>query len=569
MTIDGVECPLICPPNCEEDEIECPGGNDDNGCPQNDVCISKGRANNGELCPGVCPVICTIDKITCSQPDDPDTGCQNGPICVPIKNDINGKECALQQCPVLCDESENFCSGDKDRFGCQEPDICVPKNISNTNEYCPGTCPVKCDNDEILCNGQKDCETGCFSPDTCVPKAKDVNGNFCPDNSASHGCLTKCCNETIPCEVTDGHLGCLGIIECVPLSHGHNGTACPASSVCPVHCKDNEIKCPVFEKDEDGCIKPDICVHQDRDENGDLCPSHCPVTCKDEEIFCPGHRNVLNCLEADHCVKRETKKWGDDKGGLCPGYCPIKECGEGELLCPTQLDPCDGCPSEPLCVQKQKDNNGEYCPDNSASHGCPKNCAIDNYEATKEFVLCEVVEDLVGCKPEAKCERRAINDNGEFCPGTSVCQTSCENDELSCYDGVDNQGCRRSDVCLEIGNDKDGYLCQNRQCPKTCQNDQIRCPGKEMPNGCIDEDICLDLESFGVGNDRQLCPAFCEPICTEGSFLVENGKDDNGCTVPPTCSNGNKSYQTINLTYLEIKYEPFYNELKDQNEIFK
>ena len=305
-----------------------------------------------------------------------------------------------------------------------------------------------------------------------------------------------------------------------------------------MHCDENEIKCPVFEKDELGCVKPDICVHQDRDTNGDLCPSHCPVKCKDDAILCPGHRNDLNCLEADHCVKREKKKWGDDKGGLCPGYCPV-ECKEGEILCATQLDPCDGCPSEPLCVPKQKNLNGEYCPENSASHGCPKSCAIDSYESSKGYVLCDVAEDLLGCKPEAKCLARAINNNGDYCPEVSVCQAMCEIDEIRCNDGFDSQGCRRSDICIKRGSDKDGVLCQSRQCPKICNDDQIRCPGGEKPNGCIDEDQCLDLESFGVGNDRKLCPAYCQEACSAGSFLVDNGVDDNGCIIPPTCSDGN------------------------------
>ena len=423
----------------------------------------------------------------------------------------------------------------------------MPKNISNTNEYCPGICPQKCDVDEILCSGQKDCETGCFSPDTCVPKEKDVNGNYCPDNSASHECPIRCCNDTIPCKVTDDHLGCLGTMECVPRSYGTNGTECPDNSVCPVHCDENELKCPVFDKDEDGCIKPDLCINQDRDVNGDLCQSHCPVTCKDEEIFCPGHRNELNCLEADHCEKREKKKWGDDKDGLCPGYCPI-ECKNGEILCPTQLDPCDGCPSQPLCVVKQKNVNGEYCPDNSASHGCPKICSFDDYKTTKDFVLCDLAEDSLGCKPEAKCLHRALSNNGDYCSTDSVCQPICKIDEINCNDGFDSQGCRRSDICVKSGRDKDGNLCQNRQCPKKCSEDQIRCTGKEKANGCIDEDQCIDLVSFGVGNDRRLCPAFCEENCSEGKVLVDNGVDDNGCIIPPKCSDGNEEYDSTNIS---------------------
>merc|ERR1719351_411981 len=39
---DGQECALICPVNCDEDEILCPGDELPNGCKENDYCHSKG-----------------------------------------------------------------------------------------------------------------------------------------------------------------------------------------------------------------------------------------------------------------------------------------------------------------------------------------------------------------------------------------------------------------------------------------------------------------------------------------------------------------------------------------------
>ena len=43
-------CPLICSQECDDDELLCPGGTDDNGCYENDFCHPKGTGNEGEVC---------------------------------------------------------------------------------------------------------------------------------------------------------------------------------------------------------------------------------------------------------------------------------------------------------------------------------------------------------------------------------------------------------------------------------------------------------------------------------------------------------------------------------------
>ena len=539
MGKDKTECPLYCPLTCNDDEILCPGGTDSNECLQNDQCIKRPLGADGLLCPGYCPIVCESDEILCSTPNDPITQCKNAPKCVPKQTDVNGNDCSTQLCPIFCDESEILCDGGKDHIGCNEPDTCVPKGISNTDDYCPGTCPIQCPPHAVLCEGHKDCETGCYDSDTCAVKAKDINGDYCPDESSSHQCPAQCCNDFALCivPITPNGPGCKGKAECISKLN-ENGTTCPDESVCPTICKMNEVRCPVDETDENGCKKPDICVLEERGLDGELCSTFCPIECNDDEILCPGYRDETGCKGPDSCVKRERKLWGDDKGGLCPGICPRQECKADEIFCASQRDRCDGCPTPESCLPKHVDRNNEYCPDYSASHGCPKICPkLFQIENVREKVLCIPDENEVGCRGEATCENWI-----EYCPEDWVCPVQCKEDEIQCQGGYDANGCRKPDECLPLGDDKDGLPCY-RECPVTCEEtNDLHCDGGALPNGCQGTDFCLHTgdASFGrdiFGND---CPPFCPiifcPYDEPNNYNSQIRIDEKGCIAPRKCS---------------------------------
>ena len=59
---DGELCPLICPVDCPDDEILCPGGTMPNTCKENDYCHPKGVGSDGNTCPGYCPEDCEDDE---------------------------------------------------------------------------------------------------------------------------------------------------------------------------------------------------------------------------------------------------------------------------------------------------------------------------------------------------------------------------------------------------------------------------------------------------------------------------------------------------------------------------
>ena len=491
-------CPLICSQECNDDELLCPGGTDPNGCYENDFCHPKGTGNEGQACPGFCPFECPENKLKCPSPDDPVTGCEVAPECIPTQTDNNGEECSHQECPVVCDDTEILCTGNIDHIGCKEGDTCVPKGTDDNGELCPGICPVQCGPDEILCKGQPDCN-GCVENDQCVVKAKDINGDFCPDDSASHGCPINCCGDDIVCPQEQNSLGCLEKHECTTKSKDDMEEFCPEHSYCPTICQPNEVLCPVSEKDENGCDLPDVCITEERDIHGELCTVECPFECNENEVLCPGQRTQDGCKDISTCEPKAIKQWGSDKGGYCPGVCP-PVCHHNEILCPTQYDPCDGCPTGPVCRPKEINVNGEFCPDESASHDCPKLCyenEVDGRFVNNE-VLCPVFEDVTGCKPEAKCYQRTKDFDDEYCPGTAVCPVQCQSDEMECFDGIDERGCTRKSICVPRGTDEDGVLCE-RECPQPCGPGMKMCEGGKLANGCNAPGIC-----FEVGTD---CPS--------------------------------------------------------------
>ena len=473
---------MVCEVTCEDDELQCPGGTDSNGCKENDYCHPKGTGFDGP-CPGYCPFDCSEEESRCPVPDDPVTGCAVPPLCIPISKDNKGNSCDDQQCPLVCDiDHENFCTGAIGHTGCKEPDTCIPK--------CVEACPVTCKEDEIRCKGATDCETGCIESDVCKPKAKNVNNEDCADSSASHECPIHCCDGTVLCPAETDSVGCLAPQTCTPTSKGMNNATCPHHSDCPTICEPNEVKCIVTATDENGCKLPDECIEQGRAYDGELCSVHCPITCGDNEVWCPGQRNVMGCLEPDKCIKKPVKTQGNDKGGLCPGWCP-PVCAPGQLKCPSQLDPCDGCPTEEVCVVAAEDLNGELCAVDplSESHGCPVLCDDLHGE-----VLCPSNTNLGGCKDPAVCMARTVDYDGNYCPAHSVCPANCDAGEATCHYGIDSRGCQEAAVCIPRGNDSDGELCP-KVCPPSCSSDKETLVSVGFDaKGCQLAPICQSLE---------------------------------------------------------------------------
>ena len=428
-------------------------------------------------------------------------------------------------CVPDCKPEEILCPGKiNDDTGCKtEKDKCVPKGLGKDNQLCPGTCEVECTGtSQIKCPGIPD-DNGCPTADTCRQKFTDENGAHCPDSSDSHGCPVKCEDHQIPCEPKKEALGCKEQRLCHDKKYDTDGNLCPVTSICPTPCKPKEISCP-GGMDENGCKKPDVCVAQTHDFDGNLCPTNCPALCEDDDIKCPGHIEKNNCKSSDICVKKGTKTKGNDIGGQCPGHCPVV-CKHDEVLCASQLDVCDGCLTQENCRPKATNKFGQACPPDSASHGCPVMCDEDVGQ-----ILCPAHEDDFGCKPKAQCMQRQKDNEGNWCPSTSVCpEAPCMKGQLTCSGGYDAFGCKKPHTCLDST-----HLfnkCPNH-CAPICSDNEYECPGVINENGCAGENTC---HRKLISRNHTDCTPVCPIQCKRNQIKHDKGIDEIGCLKPERC----------------------------------
>ena len=425
--------------------------------------------------------------------------------------------------------------------GCFEEDVCILKPRSDSGAICEASsCPVTCDPTlELLCDGTiiyHGPQAGCKTQATCTAKAhNDNDGTYCPDNSDSHGCPITCKNETHPCPTRTNVDGCKEQATCTECSKNNAGECCPQASDCPALCQPHEKECHTPGDDDNGCALPPTCVVQNRNYYGDLCTVHCPGVCNDGQIMCPGPTDGHGCQEPNFCEPLSKKLWGEDVGDWCPGFCPA-DCKDWEQLCSSVQDPCDGCPTEPVCKPQAKDINGIVCPSSSASHGCAISCkTLDGLET-----ICPAFDDPTtpGCLDEFKCIPRNTGNDGNLCPSHSVCPVKCDYAEKQCAQGYDGNNCKEKDACIPVPKDDKNQYCLDFECPPKCDEEiQKYCQGQYRINAggalCPERDYCIDR---AIDNNGLRCPGHCKPECGEGYVAYpQTGSDARGCPLPEVC----------------------------------
>jgi hypothetical protein len=224
-------------------------------------------------------------------------------------------------------------------------------------------------------------------------------------------------------------------------------------------------------------------------------------------------------LIAELIKDKTVHSWGpgteEDPKAECPGWCPA-QCLSHEILCPSQYDPCNGCPTEETCREAILDTRGIFCPGKeqadgtrkggflSYSHNCPVLCKEEEGE-----VLCPVYEEdaLFGCKDAASCYQRTIDNEEEWCPSVSVCPKQCPKGFKLCeYETVDSKGCKVEPSCVAKGKNDDDLFCEGL-CPPICHAGQTLESNGTYYNGCAAPSTCVDIpesESQFQNNLNQL-----------------------------------------------------------------
>ena len=74
------------------------------------------------------------------------------------------------------------------------------------------------------------------------------------------------------------------------------------------------------------------------------------------------------------------------------------------------------------------------------------------------------------------------DNEGNYCPSTSVCHSPCKMNEQTCPGEMDMNGCKEQDTCHARQRDSSGNLC-HFQCPGTCMDGEILCKGPNVMMG--------------------------------------------------------------------------------------
>merc|ERR1712008_263492 len=118
------------------DMMNCPGGDDGNGCEMPEFCISSigEHVKDGNECPVTCPQKCSHEEMPCWGGKDAND-CTMPDYCIPMKGgplDKDGMECSVQ-CPVQCHADDVYCPSGHDFNGCVVLGNCMPTDLSVQN----------------------------------------------------------------------------------------------------------------------------------------------------------------------------------------------------------------------------------------------------------------------------------------------------------------------------------------------------------------------------------------------------------------------------------------------------
>merc|ERR1711937_643887 len=88
--------------------------------------------------------------------------------------------------------------------------------------------------------------------------------------------------------------------------------------------------------------------------------------------------------------------------------------------------------------------------------------------------------DTTGCQMPGTCEWK--DPNSKCSP---QCPTICGPDEMSCYGGMDANGCMLPGMCMPMyTTGSDGVTQCYSHCPLECGTESLSCPGPIDANGC-------------------------------------------------------------------------------------
>ncbi|KAG8177858.1 hypothetical protein JTE90_027123 [Oedothorax gibbosus] len=609
------QCPAVCSEN--EEFLDC-----------------------GSACPSTCENFGKV-SLNCSLP------CRKGCFCKPGYVRGPGGKCLLpQQCPIVCSENEEFldcgsaCPSTCENFGkvslncslpCRKGCFCKPGYVRGPDGKCllPQQCPIVCEENEQFLECGPGCQASCGNASITSCNLPCVRGCFCkpgfirgpdgkciipqqcpilcPENEEFHECGSLCQGT---CDTPSKPVGlcptsCKRGCFCKPGFVRDLFGRCILPEKCPVVCQENEVflKCgsPCQDTCENignavgtcplPCIKGCFCKPgYIRGPNGKcILPNQCPLVCQGNEVLLscgsPCQRTCTNfgqpvgpctlpCIKGCFCKPGYVR--GPTGDCILPTECPVV-CGENEeyqkcatacmATCKNYTSsnectlPCvDGCICKPGYVRSPDgrcilpSSCPVVCGENeifeNCGSACPKTCRNRN-----AVVPC-TLQCIKGCfckpgyvrGPNGRCmlpsfcpvvcgENEVFQKCGSACPITCNNRTSMDSCTLPCKEGCfckpgfirgPNGKCIMPRFCPVVCGENEIFENCGSACPKTCRNRNAVVPCTLQ---CIKGCFCKPGYVRGP-NGRCILPSFCPVVCGENEVFQKCGS-----SCPITCNN--------------------------------
>lgn len=474
---------------------------------------------------------CTVDVCdssgVCMHLADAAAACTDGLFCTGAEYCNSLGFCESAGVPVSCDDGVECTIDDCDEMH----DRCVndPRNsICDDGLYCTGL--ESCDPESGCTSGEP---PDCSDSVSCTVDSCDESSGSCTHVPSDAACEDgSWCNGSETCDADAGCLAgaapdCSDGIACTLDSCDEAADACRYAAV------DGSCSDDLF------CNGQEVC-----DPQLGCRPGEAPDC--DDNVGCTADA----CSEmADVCVNTPENSACDD-GEYCNGVelCdPVADCQVGTepclgpAICSESTDTCVGCLGDAEC------DNGVYCDGAETCDAETATCEPGEPVRCDDGVACT----LDSCNESAgACEHEpnaAMCDNGRFCDGEETCNpllgcvagpTAACDDGIactvdSCNEAADRCSHKADDAVCDNGRFCDGEEVCNTSSgceegePPTCRPDRFECTIEECDDSA---NACVSDYAYCVCGDREITLLEeCEPPARAGTFEdCNNGVDDDG-----------------------------------------
>ena len=536
----------------------CVHANNNASCDDGDLCTSDDHCQEG-LCTGTAVCECTADA-DCVPFDDGDL-CNGVKICLNqqcVTDPETVVDCSTAPavpCQALaCNPQLGVCETSylADGTDCDDGSLCSLNDKCDAGA-CEGT-PLNCDDERVCTDDACDPVSGCvYLPNTgdCDDGDLCTAGDICADGVCAGTVKPECqCTEDADCAPFDDGDLCNGALACIDGACAEvedSVVICePAADACQdVSCNSQSGECETKDAlDGTSCDDATVCTTADVCKAG-ACVGAVVDCVDDNPCTIDGCNPETGCEFANNTLDC-------DDGNPCT---TDDICAEG--VCVGTDGGCDGCASDGDCSDVEDENvcngtlrcvDGQCQVDPATVVTCPAPDGCTAFACQKDTGACVEVSasDGSACDDMNACTENTACQQGVCAGGAEVI---CDDDQLCTSDSCDpTVGCQyayNSEPCDDGSDCTTGDVCNGGVCGGTPTADCVctaleDCAAFDDGNPCTGTLVCVEKKCVVDPETVPACTATDPSGCTGSVCSAETGACED--LVQPdgkACDDGN------------------------------